>query len=199
MGPEELTGLVLAGGRSRRMGTEKALLLLDGERLVDRAVRTLGECCSEVLVASGDGERLEVDAAQVADAEPDAGPLAGLVAGLAAARTPLLAVVAVDAPFVDVPVLQRCQQRVGAAAACAPRVDGVLQPLHAVWSVTALPAARASLQEGAGSPRRLLGRLATVVLEPADWAAVSATGGRFALSWNRPDDLPRGLPGASRG
>ncbi|MBW3619703.1 MAG: NTP transferase domain-containing protein [Actinobacteria bacterium] len=189
-----LTGLVLAGGRSRRMGRDKATLVLDGERLVDRAVRRLGECCVEVLVASGDGRRLEVTVPQVADPIPDGGPLAGLAAGLAAATTPAVAVVAVDAPYADAAVLRRCAERLGTAPACLPSVDGILQPLHAVWSTSVAAEVRSALERGARSPRDLAVALGAVVLDERSWQDVASAGARFATSWNRPGDAGASVP-----
>lgn len=190
----ELTGLVLAGGASRRMGRDKATLVHAGERLVDRAVRTLLAISGEVLVASGDGLRLDVPVRQVADVEPAAGPLAGLIAGLEAAVHPAVAVVAVDAPFVDPAVLLRCAERLGEAPACLPEVDGVPQPLHAVWATAAAGDARAALRRGERSPRRLAASLGAVVLGPDEWRDVARAGGRFAASWNRPEDVGTPVP-----
>src|SRR2546430_13569094 len=96
-----MSGVVLAGGSSRRMGRDKALMTLGGEPLVVRAVRLLSGVCSDVAVASGDGRRLDgagLGVRQVADVVPDAGPVAGIAAGLEAARHALVAVVAVDMP-----------------------------------------------------------------------------------------------------
>lgn len=191
---QRVSGLVLAGGGSTRMGTDKALLVHAGERLVDRAVRLLRAHCAEVLVASGDGGRLDVDAPQVADVLVGAGPLAGIVAGLAAARSTLVAVVAVDAPYLDAGVLALCAERIGDATACLPEVDGVLQPLHGVWATAVEPEVRAALLAGERSPRRLARALGAVVLGPGEWGPVARDGGRFAVSWNRPDDVGTSVP-----
>lgn len=190
-----LTGLVLAGGGSRRMGRDKASLVFEGERLVDRAVRVLLTVCGEVLVASGDGARLDVAVPQVADVAPGTGPLAGLVAGLQAAANPVVAVVAVDAPFVDRDVLLRCAERLGSAPACLPEVDGVPQPLHAVWATATAVDAREALERGERSPRRVAAALGAVVLGEEEWRDVARAGGRFAESWNRPADVP--APGST--
>lgn len=177
------------------MGRDKATLVFEGERLVDRAVRILRTVCDEVLVASGDGRRLDVPVRQVADALPDAGPLAGLVAGLTVAAHPVVVVVAVDAPYLDPDVLLRCVERLGDAPACLPEVDGVPQPLHAAWASATVADARTALERGERSPRRLAASLGAVVLGEGEWRDVARAGDRFAESWNRPEDVPE--PGSS--
>jgi molybdopterin-guanine dinucleotide biosynthesis protein A len=89
-----LSGLLLAGGGSTRMGRDKTApdFLFEGEPLAARVARLLREACDEVIVASGDGERLAwLGLPQVADAIPGSGPLRGLVAGLEAAKHQLVA------------------------------------------------------------------------------------------------------------
>lgn len=189
-GPAALTGLVLAGGQSRRMGTDKAQLRLAGERLVDRALRRLAERCDQLIVASGDGRRLDVDVPQVADEAGVEGPLAGLIAGLAASPSEDVAVVAVDAPHLDVDVLDLCRRLRGGAPVSAPVVDGVPQPLHAVWARAALDELRTAASAGERSPRHLIGQLGGRLITPAAWAPVARDGAAFAVSWNHPGDLP---------
>ncbi len=166
------------------MGGDKATLRLHGERLVDRAVRVLQACCAQVLVASGDGQRLSsLDVPQIADAVPDAGPLGGLVAGLEAAAHDLVAVVAVDMPEADAGVLRRLADRWdGRAAAVVPRTGGRLQPLHAVWAKAAAPDLRALLDHGERSVTAAAERLGALVVDADGW-------GPFARNVNRPEDL----------
>ncbi|HWD09331.1 MAG TPA: molybdenum cofactor guanylyltransferase, partial [Actinomycetota bacterium] len=109
-----LSGVILAGGGSRRMGRDKAVLVYEGEPLVVRVARRLASVCDDVVVASGDGARLGdlgPGLAQVADALAGAGPLAGIVAGLEAARQALVAVVAVDMPDLDTALLSDLASR----------------------------------------------------------------------------------------
>src|SRR4051812_32615493 len=100
----ELAGAVLCGGASRRVGAgvDKAALMLDGERLVDRAARTLATVADPIVIASGRRGRFDGLAwDEVDDARAHSGPLGGLVAALRWAPAPLLAVVAVDMVAVD--------------------------------------------------------------------------------------------------
>lgn len=181
------------------MGRDKATLVFEGERLVDRAVRRLAELCTEVLVASGDGRRLDVAVTQVADPIVAAGPLAGIAAGLSVASSPAVAVVAVDAPFVDLGVLTRCAERLGDAVACIPEVGGVLQPLHGVWATSAAAAVRDALDAGERSPWHLAETLGAVVLPEVGWRDVAVAGGTFATSWNRPADVGGAVAGYEGG
>ena len=95
------TGLVLAGGRSSRMGTNKALLEINGETLLHRTMRLLEQAgCRQVLI-SGDyyGYRCVTDTAQL-------GPLAGIAAGLDACQTKKLLILPVDMPYMTSELIQ---------------------------------------------------------------------------------------------
>lgn len=191
-----LTGLVLAGGRSTRMGRDKATLIVDGERLVDRAVAVLAQCCDEVLLAAA-GRPLSVAGARtISDAELDAGPLAGIVAGLEAAATDLVAVIAVDLPDASAAVLDLLAATWEGEAGVAPLVDGVMEPLHAVYATAAAGRYADLLRAGERSPRRALEGLGARLVGPEEWGTAAADG-RFARSLNSPGDLvarPRSEP-----
>lgn len=186
---QQMSGLVLAGGASRRMGRDKAQIVLDGEPLVVRAVRLLSQVASEVLVASGDGRRLDhLGFPQVRDAVPDAGPLAGIVAGLEAAAHPLVGVLAVDMPDASPAVLALLTTLWRGEAAVVPVVDGRIEPLHAVWSRAAGPALAGFLAEGGRSVTGALDIVGARFVEAGEWA-VAHPAGTFASNLNAPRDL----------
>jgi molybdopterin-guanine dinucleotide biosynthesis protein A len=152
-----LAGLVLAGGRSRRFGSEKALALSGGRPLLDLAVARLALHCAEVAVNASPGSGAAARAAilgrpLVSDAagDPD-GPLAGIRAGLAWAvgqGAEALAVVPCDAPLLPaglVPALAAALADAPCAVAEPP--DGV-QPLCAIWRVELLAGLAAVLADG---------------------------------------------------
>jgi len=196
-----MSGLLLAGGASRRMGRDKAQILFDSEPLVIRAVRTLARVCTDVVVASGDGHRLDhLGVTQVADALPGAGPLAGIAAGLESARHDLVAVIAVDMPAASPAVLAFLAGLWQGEAAVVPVVAGRWEPLHAVWARSAAPGIAACLQAG---ERRVMDALATLgarLVGEAEWEAAEASEapepngpkprkGGFAANLNAPMDL----------
>lgn len=187
--PAPLAGLVLCGGRSRRMGSEKALLELEGKRLLDVVIERLSEAADPVLLATGSPGRLgPLGLREVPDELPHAGPLAGIVAGLAASPHPMLAVVAVDMPFVSPEVLTLLGRLWDGQDAVVPVTDDGVQPLHAVYATSALPILRSGLAGGVRSVREALRELRVREVRKSEWDAADPSG-RFAANVNTLGDL----------
>lgn len=142
-------GFVLAGGRSSRMGRDKALLEIDGETLVARAVGSLKEVCAEVAIAGG-GAELARFARVVPDVAPGCGPLGGIVSALAETPFQWNLFLAVDVPFVPKEVWRRLlgQAENSGAAAVMARVGEQVHPLCAAYSRRALRVLREELDAG---------------------------------------------------
>lgn len=182
--------ILLAGGRSVRMGQDKAALVVDGRRLVERAIDALRPLGGRIIVARGDQPSLGLSD-EVAD-DPDVrGPLAGVVAAAALITAEVVAVVAVDMPQINSAVLTRLADAMLAAGrpAAMPVVAGVPQPMHAVVSTAALPGLVTVARSGERSLRRVLARLDALLVGPEGWLDLDAAG-RFATDWDTPDDLP---------
>lgn len=192
-----IDAILLAGGRSSRMGQDKAALLVDGWRLVDRAIATLRPLEGRILVARGDRPSLDL-ADEVPDAAGMSGPVAGVVGAAPLVTTQAAAIVAVDMPTISAEVLRRLAIVVvdTGRSAAMPVVDGIAQPMHAVVSAAALPAMVALARAGERSLRRMLARLDAVLVGPDGWGDLDAQA-RFAVDWDHPADLPSGV-GAPR-
>jgi molybdenum cofactor guanylyltransferase len=171
------------------MGADKATIEVGGITLLERAVARLREVCDPVLIAPGD---LTVPAAgayvTVVDAMPGAGPLGGLVAALRAAPHRLLAVVAVDLPWLDPALFRLLAARIGAHDAALCETDRGVEPLHAVYARSALGAAEATLRGPDRSLRGLIDGLRTVRVMPAEWRAAGISE-RFSRNVNTPADI----------
>ncbi len=151
-----IAGLVLAGGQSRRFGSEKAAALLDGRPLLDHALDAL-DGCAPLAVSAPAGSRAEALArarglAVLAD-DPAAprGPLAGVRAGLAWAAgqgADWLAVVPCDGPGAPADLVARLAQAAGAGPGAAAVSPSGPEPLHAVWRTDLLAALDAALASG---------------------------------------------------
>lgn len=158
-----MTGIVLAGGGSTRMGTSKAALPIAGEPLLAWVVRQLKAALAEALVIGpADLSELVPGTRVLPDARPGMGPLGGLETALRAARTDYIFAVACDMPFVQ-PALVRAMSEL---ALREPAVDAVVlrtargtEQLHAVYARSCLPALERQLAAGDLALRRLLDRL----------------------------------------
>jgi molybdopterin-guanine dinucleotide biosynthesis protein A len=141
-------GIVLCGGRSTRMGSAKEWLPFGGETMLQRVVRVVAEAVGPVIVVSAMGQTLPELPAEVQvvhDRRPDRGPLEGLAAGLAAlpATADAAFVTSVDAPLLTVPFVRRMIVLFAATLPeieiVAPRIDGRVHPLTAVYRRAVLP------------------------------------------------------------
>lgn len=150
--PADVTGLILAGGHSRRFGRDKALAEVNGVPLVALVYAAIAPHACEVLIATGATARTyPVPARVVLDAAPESGPLGGLVAALAAARTPWLLVAACDLAGLTAPALAPllAAPDTPADVLVATDADGRRQPVCALYRVaTVAPHAAAHLASG---------------------------------------------------
>lgn len=126
--------VVLAGGRGRRLGRDKATLEVAGQRQVERVVARVRPLGGTVVVARGDRPLAVTSTVEVADEPGVAGPLAGVLAGLAAVRSEHVAIVAVDlvAPNATLLAALAAHVRARELTGAMPLVGEWPQPLHAV-------------------------------------------------------------------
>ena len=140
----DCTAIVMAGGDSRRMGTDKASLLFDGQTLLQSVIATMQQLFPQVIVSVRQ-PRAGIELPQVCDEQPDGGPLAGLVASLGKITTPWAFMVACDMPFVVPEVVELLAGYRLKHQAVVPVVHGHPQPLAAFYATSCLAPLRASL------------------------------------------------------
>ncbi len=145
-----VTGLLLAGGRSRRMGRDKRFLELEGATLFARALSVLDDLFPEVLVSVADAlpEGAEVAHRVVTDLIPNCAALGGLYSGLSLATHPRVFVAACDMPLLSAPVIRAMVERDPRADVIMARLPQGLQPMHAVYSKQCLPYLEAMARAG---------------------------------------------------
>ena len=191
----QATGIVLAGGRSVRMGKDKASIRLSEETLLSRVVQTVSLVCPEVIIAGGNqriAEGLGTDVRWVADPPGSVGPLAGVSAGLQAARHDACLVVACDMPFLNPALLSHLIDRLEAFGAVVPVSKGVDQVLHAAYSRSAAGTAQTLLRLGAPSVHELVARLQVLYLSEEHCSRFDPAGLSY-FNMNTPADLDRAL------
>jgi molybdopterin-guanine dinucleotide biosynthesis protein A len=138
-----VTGIVLAGGKSLRLGREKALERVGGKRLVEKAVDSLCPISQEVLVVTSQEQfnniaSVNLDARVVVDIYPHKASLGGIYTGLSSANTLYGLVVACDMPFLNIALLHYLADLAPGFDVVIPRLNDKLEPLHAVYSKNCL-------------------------------------------------------------
>jgi molybdopterin-guanine dinucleotide biosynthesis protein A len=147
----DVTGVLLCGGKSLRMGADKALLELDGRKLIEYPLSVLGQVAQRVVLACGATARYAEFGCDLAlDRDTSAGPLAGLLAGLEASATEWTAVLACDMPRADASVLHELLARAEREEldACLLEIERGTQPMFAVYRRTCAQAVRDALADG---------------------------------------------------
>jgi molybdenum cofactor guanylyltransferase len=183
---------LLAGGRSRRMGRDKRLLLVDSQgepvplwkRQLD-VLRKLGPV--ELLVSGLPDLEYPPDARVVPDQVKDGGPLTGILSCLSVAQSKLLLVLAVDLPNMSSAYLSSLVERSVPGCGVVPAIDQDLEPVAAVYPVEAATVALAHLQQGQRSLQPFARQLEQSGLVTIQRVAPD----QIALfqNWNSPEDL----------
>ena len=177
---------MLAGGSSSRFGRDKALVVLDGLALAERARRTLGDVCADVVVADA-GRGVLPHAESVADG-PGRGPAAGILGAASSRPGRALLVLACDLPHVTPELLRRIAREAGDWV--VPRRGVGLEPLCALYRPKALAALAAQVAGGELALHRLAGA-AGLAVRPLGVDELRELGDPARLFWNvnSPADL----------
>lgn len=186
------TGLILAGGRSSRMGREKLTLEVGGVPLVSRVRAALEPHCREIIVV-GDGADT-LDLRRVQDRrEGREGPLAGLEAGLGAASFPGVFAAAGDMPFVPEGLVAFLLDRLRSRGlrSVVPRHAGRVHPLCAAYDSSVLPDISLLLDAGTRAVWKLLEGLGEGVEYVDEELERFGDPGVFLMNVNSPEDLAR--------
>jgi molybdenum cofactor guanylyltransferase len=187
----QITTFILAGGKSTRMGTDKAFVELGGRTLMAHALEIARAVGGEVWIA-GDVVRFEGYGRVVEDIYRNRGPLAGIHAALRSTSTDLNLMLAVDLPFIPAAFLEYLirQAKATEAVVTVPRDGGRLQPLCAVYRKAFALVAERSLQAGENKIDPLFSLVATRVLEEAELRNLGFSATMFG-NLNTREDLDR--------
>lgn len=187
---DNVTGVILAGGKSSRMGCNKALLDYHGEPLIASIYKTLARIFSKVMVVTNTPAEYEfLRCVKIPDVFAEKGSLAGIHAALQAASTERIFVVACDMPHLDEKLIRHLVGIQGAAVV-VPRSETGFEPLHAVYSKEALPAFTGALQAEKMKIFDLFEQVGVKIVPPEEIAAISADFSSFD-NMNTPEEYSR--------
>jgi molybdopterin-guanine dinucleotide biosynthesis protein A len=143
----QATGVILTGGRSTRMGTDKALLQLDKQTILENSVRKLKPFFPEILIVGGHPDRHAVLGARtVPDIYPDCGPLGGIHAALCHASCDQVFITACDMPFWGLRLAHLLFTSSAGYDGAVPTYGDYYEPLLAVYAKSCLPAIEICLE-----------------------------------------------------
>ncbi len=187
-------GIILAGGRSTRMGSDKALLPLPDKperTFVEQLAALLVAQCSEVVLVVRDEEQgamyKDSGLSVLSDEIPNAGPLMGIYSGLRAIQSTHALVVAVDMPFVLPEMISFLLSQPLDEHLLVPIVDNVPQVLFAMYPCSLLPLIEERLHAGRRDPRSLLGVAPVRFIDEAQLRAIDSQLRSFT-NVNTPED-----------
>jgi len=149
----EISCIVLAGGKSLRLGQNKVLETIGGKSLLERAVVQLGPFHSDIIIVAAVKQFLPrlIDSSRVrtvTDTYPGKGPLGGIYTGLAASDSFYNLVVACDMPFLNLALLGYMIQLSANSDLVIPRLGEMVEPLHAIYSKGCLAPIEQLLRQG---------------------------------------------------
>ena len=190
--PKEITGAILAGGVSRRMGQDKLPLKVGDATLLGRVHEVLASRCAEILIVGGGGYA-PPEARRISDLRSGRqGPLAGIEASLLAARYRAIFVAAGDMPFLTGALLEYLLSQLSdRVPAVVPSFGGRLHPLCAAYGREVQPAVSTALDRGVWSVRELLESLPKVRYVGEEELRRCGDPNLLLTNVNSPEDLAR--------
>jgi len=187
--PEPISGIVLAGGRSTRMGKDKTGIRLEsGLSMVEQAAQHLAAVAHEVVVVTAGAIGDITSVRWASDLHHGAGPLGGIYAGLRACSHDHAIVVACDMPFLNADLLRYMAGLPRDYDVLLPSLSRGVEPLHAIYGKACLEPALALLEMGQHSILDLYGLVRTKYLEEDQIAKFDPEGLSF-FNINTPDQL----------
>ena len=187
----QLSGFVLAGGKSTRMGQDKASVTLKGLTLLEHALAVLREVCRDVAIL-GKQELYGSIGPVYEDIFPGCGPLGGIHTALSNSQTPFNLIIAVDTPFLASEFLSYLADRAieSGAIVTTPEIDDYTQPLCTVYSLDFRPIAEQALRQGNYKIVPLFPKDRTLAIKEAELRQFAFAADMFE-NLNTPEDLAR--------
>ena len=197
------SGVILAGGLSRRLGRDKAVEPIGGQPLIQRVIQRVEQVCQEIAVVVADQDRAEdlplgPQHRVVLDRYPGTGSLGGIFSGLDAASNQWTLVVACDMPFLNLSLFRRMLALREDVDAVVPVIEGRPEPTHALYSKACLPSIEPRLIAGDLKISGFYDQVRVRYLPEEEVATLDPDFLSF-FNVNTPEDLERALALADQG
>jgi molybdenum cofactor guanylyltransferase len=182
----QITGIIMAGGQSTRMGKDKALLQIDGITLLERATEICKPVSSEILISSNNSEYEKFGFQIIPDEIKNCGPLGGIYSCLKKSDTDWNFILSVDAVFVETEFVRFLISNTWEYDAVVPVHENSKEPLIALYHKRCIPIIETSINSGDFKMLHLLEKINVKEINSKEWLQKYP---RLFLNLNRPEDL----------
>lgn len=148
MKDRKVTAIILAGGKSTRMGYDKAFIKIGGKPIIERTIATLKPMFDDIIIVANEpgkfkGLRVKV----VKDIKPNCGPISGIHSGLVHSKTEINFVVACDMPFLNLSLIRYMLGKKNNSDIIMIQINGKLHPLFGIYSQNCILAIEENLKQ----------------------------------------------------
>lgn len=182
----QITAIILAGGKSTRMGTDKALIKIEDKSLLEKAIDICDPVCSSILISSNNPAHGKFGYPVVADEIKDCGPIGGIYSCLKKSVTEWNFIISVDTPFVTSDFILFLTTQTGNFDAVVPVHFSDKEPLIALYNKNCLPVIEKQISMQQFKIHHLINQINTNYLNAGEWVENNA---HFFSNLNRPEDL----------
>jgi molybdopterin-guanine dinucleotide biosynthesis protein A len=184
-----ITGIILSGGKSSRMGVNKAFIEIDGVPIISRIHGLFKELFQEIIIVANEKELFgRFDANIYSDLFPNCGVLGGLYTGLFFSSFPYSFCVASDMPFLKESVIEYLMNSIDHFDVIVPKAEDGLQPLHAIYSKDCLKPMREIIEKGKYKVIDFYPMVKIKIIEQHEFRSLDPTGESF-INVNTPEEL----------
>jgi len=182
----QITAIILAGGKSKRMGTDKALLELGGISLLEKVISVCEAVCNQILISSNNFEHAVFGYPVIEDEIKNCGPIGGLYSCLKKTTTNWNFVISVDSPFVEKDYINFLNSEKGDFDAIVPVHSKGKEPLIAFYHKSCISEIEKRIQSGNFKMYDLVASLNTKLVDSEKWLSKYP---KLFQNINRPEDL----------
>ena len=184
-----MTGVILSGGKSLRMGENKAFIQVEGVPIIERIHNLFRELFREVIIVTNEkGLFSDFNSKIYSDLIPDKGALGGLYTGIVFASFDYSFCVACDMPFIKKPLVNYLIENVANEDVIVPRTKDGLQPLHAIYSKNCVDPIRKSIGEGKSKIIDIYDLVRVKIIDEKDFLCFDPVRESF-INVNTPEEL----------
>ncbi|MDO8141909.1 MAG: molybdenum cofactor guanylyltransferase [Candidatus Brocadiales bacterium] len=186
-----MTAIILAGGKSQRMGSNKAFLKYGDTTFIEHQVMMLSKIFDEIILSANDANAYtSLKLPIVSDMMPGKGPLSGICAGLKRAASSHAFVIACDMPFVDEKLIHYLRSQINGYDVVVPKSSRGLEPMHAFYSKNCIQPMYRCLEEGRLRVVDFFPEVKVKIVDEKEFAGLDASI-KSLINLNTPDEYKK--------